>query len=471
MADRTAELATARAEMERRAHVDDLTGLANRSLLNARLQAVVARADSGDRPPSVLLIDLDGFKKINDRLGHSVGDAVLVTVADRLLACVRSTDTVARLGGDEFAVVLPETDGAEAVATAERILVQLRTPVRVGWRTVWTGGSVGVCVGERGQTVERILHNADIAMYAAKAGGRSRVCRFRPEMREAARQRLRTASEIGAALLGGHLRLRYRPELDLRSLRLRAAEVVVHWAHPVRGMLGPEQFMGIAEDSGHVVEIGRWARRAAIAELARGLSGDRLPPRLRLILRLSVVELRSSGVVDEILADLDAARIDPRRIVLLVGESVLFENGSAGRLERLRGAGLAVQIDAFGTGDTSLTAVRHSPVDALRIDASLVAAAVDDRQDARYLAALVELARSVDLRVTAGGVDDVAQARILVSLGCAVGQGAWCGPDLVELGDASGISGPVRSAGAPGAARSTPLRSAVSRVRSVRAAG
>lgn len=411
------------------AQLDELTGLANRSRLTERIQSAIDRSDPDGPPPSVLLLDLDGFKDINDGLGHSAGDAVLMTVADRLLACVRPTDTVARLGGDEFAVVLPGTDAAGAVLVADRIVEQLGSPIRVGWRTVWTGGSVGVCAAERGHGVDRILRNADTAMYAAKSGGPGRVRLFDPQMEAVARQRLRTASEVGAALLDGQLRIRCRPEVDLRDRRPTGAEAVVQWSHPRRGLLDAARFLDVAEDSGHIVDIGRWVRRSAVELLAAG--GDRVLPD-RLLLPVSTVELRT-GVVGGLRRDLDTVGVDPRRIVLVVGDAALRPDSCVAELERVRGLGVGVQVDGFGTGEGSLGALRRSPVDAVRIDASLVASALTGPRDLRYLAAVIELARSVDLRVTAAGVDCAERAHVLLRCGCPVGQGAWCGEDLVDV--------------------------------------
>lgn len=428
------ELTALRQTAERRvtadapcAKIDELTGVPNRSLLIERLRDVLAEAEAGGQPPSVLLLDLDGFKEINDGLGHSAGDAVLVTVASRLLACSRPTDTVARLGGDEFAVILPATDAAGAVTVAERIVEQLAVPIRVGWRTVWTGGSVGVCTAERGQRADQILRYADTAMYAAKSNGSGRVRQFDPEMNAAARQRLRTAAEIAAALVEGHLRVRYRPEVDLADRRSTGLEAVVEWVHPRRGLLPADRFLDVAEDGGHIVEIGRWVRRSAFARCAALPDGP-----ARLLVHVSPVELRTADLAEGILRDLDAAGIEPARLVLVVPDAALAHQHSLAELTRLREDGIGVQLDRFGAGDIPLVALRQHPVDAVRLDAASVAAAVADERDARYLSALVVLAGAADLRVTAAGVDGAEHARLLRDIGCSVGQGSWCGAETVE---------------------------------------
>lgn len=430
VADRTAELLTARAELEWRAQVDELTGLANRSQLSDRIRDAVARSPRPGERPSVLLLDLDGFKNINDGLGHSAGDAVLIEVASRLRECVRPSDTVARLGGDEFAIVLPDSDAAGAVAVAHRILEQLRRPIRIGWRTVWTGASIGVYPAERGQSVERVLRNADTAMYAAKAAGRGQVRQFRPQMHAAAQQRLRTASEIAAALAGEHLRVHYCPQIDLRSRRVTAVEAVVRWPHPRRGLLRAAEFIDVAEDSGHVIEMGRWVRRTAIDRFAAWLLADEGPAtRMRMHLHLSAVELRTTGWADELLAAIAGARIDAHRLVVVLPEATLASGEGTVDLRRIRREGVGVLADGFGTGTTSLAAFRRRPVDAVRVDAALVAAAAEDRREAAYLSSLVALARSLDLRVMASGVDSAEQARMLAAMGCPTGQGIWCGSE------------------------------------------
>ena len=268
VAERTIVLEQARIALERMALYDALTGLANRTLLGDRIRQASARAERGARPPCVLVLDLDEFKTINDGLGHSAGDRILVEVARRLTSVVRETDTVARLGGDEFAILMPDTTEDDALRVAERALKELHSPFTVGDRAVWAGASIGLCFGLRGQSADNLLRDADTAMYAAKAKGRGNIQVFRPEMHHAAKERLHIASELGAAIAQGQLRLYYQPIVELDSGRIIGAEALVRWAHPQRGLLLPADFIPVAEDSGHIIELGHWVVQAAIAPAA-----------------------------------------------------------------------------------------------------------------------------------------------------------------------------------------------------------
>src|SRR6478672_6542322 len=267
VAERTLALDQARIELERLALNDSLTGLANRTLLGDRIRQAMARADRGARPPSVLVLDLDEFKTINDGLGHSAGDQILVEVARRITSVVRETDTVARWGGDEFAILMPDATEDDALRVAERALKELQSPLTVGDRAVWAGASIGLCFGLRGQSADNLLRDADTAMYAAKANGRGNVQIFRPEMHHAAKERLHIASDFGAAIAQSQLLLYYQPIVELSNRRIIGAEALVRWRHPIRGLLQPTDFITIAEDSGHIIELGHWVVAAAIRQL------------------------------------------------------------------------------------------------------------------------------------------------------------------------------------------------------------
>src|SRR6478609_1657856 len=237
VAERTIVLEQARIALERMALKDALTGLANRTLLGDRILQARARADRGARPPCVLVLDLDEFKTINDGLGHSAGDLILTEVARRLTSVVRETDTVARLGGDEFAILMPDTTEYDAMRIAERALKELHSPFTVGDRAVWAGASIGLCLGLHGQSSDHLLRDADTAMYAAKAKGRGNIQVFKPEMHQAARERLYIASELGAGITHGQKHLRYQPIVELETGQIIGAEALVRWAHPNRGLL------------------------------------------------------------------------------------------------------------------------------------------------------------------------------------------------------------------------------------------
>ncbi|MFO7691263.1 MAG: diguanylate cyclase [Cryobacterium sp.] len=269
VADRTAMLGRAQAELEQMAKTDALTGLANRTLLNERIQeAILASADSG-RAPAVLVLDLDSFKAINDTLGHGAGDAVLVEVAKRLRSAVRAADTVARLGGDEFAVVITEATEEEILQIARRVSEQLQYSVRVGTETVWAMASIGVCIGTPGYPAEALLRDADIAMYQAKDQGRNTVQLFHPDMLDAVRERSRITAELRSAVAGGELALRYQPVVELASGRVIGIEALLRWHHPVRGIIMPDSFIRIAEETGLILELGRWVLHEGVAQMRR----------------------------------------------------------------------------------------------------------------------------------------------------------------------------------------------------------
>ncbi|MEP6563290.1 MAG: diguanylate cyclase, partial [Nakamurella sp.] len=294
VAERTFALDQARVELERLALNDALTGLANRTLLGDRIRQATARADRGARPPSVLVLDLDEFKTINDSLGHGAGDQILVEVARRINSVVRDTDTVARLGGDEFAILMPDASEDDVLRVAERVLKELQNPLTVGDRAVWAGASIGLCFGLRGQSADNLLRDADTAMYAAKANGRGNIQVFKPEMHHAARERLQTASELAAAIANRELELYYQPIVELDSGRIIGAEALVRWAHPERGLLLPAEFISVAEDSGHIIELGHWVIKAGIAQLQSWT--EQFPQPFQLHVNLSPVEVRWPGV-------------------------------------------------------------------------------------------------------------------------------------------------------------------------------
>ena len=374
VAERTIVLEQARIALERMALYDALTGLANRTLLGDRIRQASARAERGARPPCVLVLDLDEFKTINDGLGHSAGDRILIEVARRLTSVVRETDTVARLGGDEFAILMPDTTEDDALRVAERALKELHSPFTVGDRAVWAGASIGLCFGLRGQSADNLLRDADTAMYAAKAKGRGNIQIFRPEMHHAAKERLQIASELGAAIAQGELSLYYQPIVELDSGRIIGAEALVRWAHPERGLLLPADFIPVAEDSGHIIELGHWVVQAAIAPAAAvvpTVSGRAVPA------------ARQSGAGRGAVARNGGVRPGSSRRARgrsqPAGPGDLRDRFDDRRCRRPGGAddaarrlGVGVEIDDFGTGYSSISYLRRLPIDTVKVDQSLI---------------------------------------------------------------------------------------------------
>lgn len=430
VAERTESLRQAQADLERLALQDPLTGLANRTLLGDRIaQALSWSEETGNGPPSVLLLDLDGFKTINDSLGHTAGDAVLVEIARRLTSVARPTDTVARLGGDEFAIVMPDTDGDAADAWAQAALDVLKEPVNVHGRSVWALASIGIRAAEPGETPDVLLRDADTAMYAAKSGGRGRFFRYRPVMHHAVQRRLRVVSELGNAIHASQLRLSYQPIVDLHSNELTGVEALVRWHHPHRGLIMPDEFITVAEDSGLVVDLGRWVSENAIGQLVQW--GPHLQDKddFRVHLNVSPVELRRPGLADFLQATLVATGIDPRRLALEISESALMTE-DVNALEALRGLeqlGASLEIDDFGTGYSSIAYLRRLPIDTVKLDRALIRDLATDTEQARFVGAILKLIESVGLTAVVEGVETAEQAELLRQLGATKAQGYFYG--------------------------------------------
>jgi len=424
VAERTIALNQARVALERMALNDALTGLANRTLLGDRIRQAGARAERGERPPCVLVLDLDEFKTINDSLGHNAGDRILVEVARRLTSVVRETDTVARLGGDEFAILIPDATEDDALRIAERALKELQAPFAIGDRTVWSGASIGLCFGMRGQSAEHLLRDADTAMYAAKANGRGNIQVFRPEMHNAARERLQVASELGVAIPGGQLLLFYQPVVELRTARIVGAEALVRWQHPERGLLSPADFIPIAEDSGHIIELGRWVVQAAVSQLRVWTTTFPALP-FQLHVNLSPIEVKWPGMAEFIRDTLDRHEVDPRRLALEISETGLMTGDVVGldALVRLKELGVGIEIDDFGTGYSSISYLRRLPIDTVKVDQSLIRTIAGDSQQVGFVAAILRLIESVGLRTVVEGIETSAQMVQLQQIGCVYGQG------------------------------------------------
>jgi diguanylate cyclase (GGDEF)-like protein len=426
VAERTAALDEARIELERLALNDSLTGLANRTLLGDRIRQAAARADRGALPPCVLLLDLDEFKTINDSLGHSVGDQILIEVARRLRGVVRETDTVARLGGDEFAILMPDASEDDALRVGERALKELQNPVWVGDRAVWAGASIGLCFGLRGQSAENLLRDADTAMYAAKNLGRGNIQVFRPEMHLAARERLQIASELVIAIDQSQLRLEYQPILDLHTGSIVGAEALVRWAHPTRGRLLPRDFIPVAEDSGHLIELGHWVLEEAVRQLRQWTEEFPLSS-LQVHVNLAPVEIRWAGAAEFIRTTLERYGVEPNRLALEISETAMM-TGDVAILENLltlKKLSVGIGIDDFGTGYSSISYLRRLPIDTVKLDQSLIADIGFDPQQLAFVTAILGLIDSVQLRAVVEGIETPEQVERLRELGCDYGQGHY----------------------------------------------
>jgi len=415
------------AQLVHQAFHDGLTGLANRTLFAERVEHALARSGKGEL--AVLFIDLDDFKHVNDSLGHAAGDQLLVAAARRLQGCLRPADTAARLGGDEFAVLLERVTDAEATAAvAGRVLDTLHRPFGLNGRTIPIKASLGVATGRPGtDEAEELLRNADVAMYAAKAGGKDRYELFRPDMHEDMLQRLELETELRHAADRDQLVLHYQPIVELVSGRITRVEALVRWEHPTKGLLPPPAFIPLAEEQGLIGPIGNWVLLQACLQARRWQ--DQFPdaPPLSVHVNLSGRQLEEQQLVGEVVQALETARLSPRLLTLEITESVLVSDIEAmsARLRELKGLGVLLAIDDFGTGYSSLSYLRRFPIDMLKIDKAFVDGIGRGREDTALAHAIIKLSHTLQLHAVAEGIEEPEQATNLVTLGCRDGQGFY----------------------------------------------
>ena len=408
-----------------RALHDPLTGLANRQLILDRADRMLARARRDARPVAAFFVDLDNFKDANDSLGHEAGDRLLQLVASRLVGLLRSSDTVGRLGGDEF-VILAEgislADGPKAIA--ERIRQVLRPPFYIeGFESlpITVSASVGIAVGDR-QTAQDLLRDADIALYRAKGSGRDQAVIFQEAMHVAASDRLTLRTELDPALARGEFRLLYQPIVDLDQLQMRGVEALIRWQHPTKGLLTPDKFISALEDSGDIVDVGRWVLDEACRQLALWLSAGH---DLTMSVNVSMRQLDSPTFVDDVRGAIETHGLVPSSLIIEITESVLMKdaNATVARLHRLKDLGVLLAIDDFGTGYSSLAYLRQFPVDVLKIDRSFVSEMSSSPDAAALIHTLVELGRTLGLVTLAEGIEQDAQIEGLRTECCEHGQG------------------------------------------------
>jgi diguanylate cyclase (GGDEF)-like protein/PAS domain S-box-containing protein len=421
-----------REQLEHQAHHDTLTGLANRTLLNDRLQQAVAHCQRQRTMLALLFIDLDHFKLINDSLGHSVGDELLKLAANRLVACVREGDTVARLGGDEFVLVLVDQPDAQAVSHAvERVLEAMAQPYRVHGKEFATTCSIGVSLypGD-GVDGETLLKNADAAMYRAKADGRNSFHFFTAEINARLSERLALERDLRRALQSNELILHYQPKVDLVNGVLIGAEALVRWNHPEMGVLSPARFIPIAEETGLIVPMGEWILRQASLQ-ARQWRDAGLDFKL-LSVNLSARQFRQRDVVQQVANVLDSTGLPVDCLDLELTESLMLENVEEYilRLQALKDLGVQLSVDDFGTGYSSLSYLKRFPVDRLKIDKSFVRDIVSDSGDAAIAQAVIRLGQILGMVVTAEGVETEEQLTFLRRHGCDEAQGYFFSPPL-----------------------------------------
>ena len=421
-----ARRAQAEKELQRLALHDALTGLLNRAGLEAKLDQVLTRPAGSTNALAALFIDLDHFKAVNDSLGHAAGDELLVSVAQRLKPTAGKRSTVARLSGDEFIVLETVAGPQEATALAARLLDVLKAPMLIQGLEIVTSASIGVAVAEEeGERMEELIRRADIAMYRAKALGRSRWELHQPAESDPTVDRLRALGELRHGINDGALRVHYQPRVDLHSGRAVGVEALVRWQHPTRGLLPPSEFIGMAEESGLIRSLGAWVLQETLKQAEQWHQEDPNTARLEYAVNLSARQLNDPGLVQMIDDALRLRKMDPSLLLLEITETALMSDPEAAleSLTGLKDLGVSLAVDDFGTGYSSLTYLKKFPIDELKIDRSFIMGLGSDTGDTAIVGSCIDLAHAVGIRAVAEGVETPEQAQTLKSMGCDLAQG------------------------------------------------
>ncbi|MPZ38117.1 MAG: EAL domain-containing protein [Rhizobiales bacterium] len=412
----------AEAELAHMARYDALTGLANRALFLEKVNEGLARmANQGD-PFSVLMLDLDRFKQVNDSLGHAIGDSILKAVADRLRRLVRDDDVVARLGGDEFAIIQTSDTNQHDQATvlANRILSILTEPYDIDGRKIVIGTSIGITLAPYDAvTADALVGHADLALYKAKSEGRNRFRFFETAMEAEARERRDLEEDLRRAILREEFELHYQTIIDVGRRECCGAEALVRWRHPERGLLFPDQFIGLAEDSGLIMPLGEWILRRACTDAIQW------PSQLKVAVNLSPLQLKQTNLLDALKSILRESGLDSRRLELEITETVLVEKNEENLavLHEIKDLGISIVLDDFGTGYSSMRYLQMFPFDKIKIDKSFIQSMINHADSAAIVCAITGLGRGLDTETTAEGVETADQLAFLRTAGCQLAQG------------------------------------------------
>jgi diguanylate cyclase (GGDEF)-like protein len=408
-------------KIEYMAHHDALTDLANRVLLNERLEQALGRRIHCEELVAVHHLDLDQFKAVNDTFGHPAGDKLLKIVADRLRGIVRESDTIARMGGDEFVIVqAPITDPAAATSLAQRVIALMSEPFELDGHQAVIGASVGIAVGPGdGLRPDRLLRNADLALYRAKGDGRGTFRFFEPAMDLQMQTRRIMEQDLRKALHAGEFELYYQPVVNLASREISGFEALIRWNHPEKGLISPASFIPLAEEIGFIVPIGEWVIRQACATAARW------PGNLNVAVNISAVQFRSPGLMQVIVGALAASGLEPTRLEIEITETVLLQQRETtlAVLHQLRALGIRIAMDDFGTGYSSLTYLQCFPFDKIKIDRSFVKDIAENTGSLNIVRAVAALANGLGMTATAEGVETTEQLDRITSEGCTEMQG------------------------------------------------
>jgi diguanylate cyclase (GGDEF)-like protein/PAS domain S-box-containing protein len=412
-------------ELRHQAFHDALTGLANRALFMDRLQHAMSRTRGFGHPLAVLFIDIDDFKTINDSLGHAEGDAVLIAVARRLGEVLRTGDTIARMGGDEFAVLVEDAHDEQApLEVAQRILDALEAPFGRGAKDLFVRASIGITEwNSNDETAHDLIRNADISMYTAKANGKNRIEVYLPEMHAAAMERLALRGDLERAIERDEFFLVYQPIVCLDNGRATGVEALLRWRHPERGLVQPLEFIGLAEETGLIVRLGRWVIEQACRQASAWDSAG-LPP-LTMNINVSARQLQEVDFVSQVGAILRASGVAPARVTLEFTESLLLRDAdrTIDSLHALKRLGVRLAIDDFGTGYSSLSYLRRLPIDELKIDQSFIANMGGEPSQMAVVRSIIELAETLRIETVAEGIERDVQWQALRGLAAQMGQG------------------------------------------------
>jgi diguanylate cyclase (GGDEF)-like protein len=420
-----AELAALRQQVAQQVTRDTLTGLPNRSGLLERLTETLAGTRRGVAGPAVLVISIDNFRAVNGSLGHQTGDQVLIEVGRRLQELTGPDDLVSRLRGDEFAVLLRASDREGALRFGQQVEQAIRRRSSNVQGVIWLSASIGICLPHPGASATTYLRDADTAMQVARSRGAGLVEVFQPDMRVSIVDRFETTAALADALATGTgLLLHFQPVLDLHTGTVVGAEALVRWQHPTRGMVPPDQFIGVAEESGLIADLGRWVLETAVRQLAewKKLTGDH---EFRVHVNLSPVEFRHPGLVEGVMDIVDRYAVNPAGLLLEITETGLMTDGheAIDLLRKLRDAGFGLGIDDFGTGYSSISYLGRLPVDTVKLDRALIAGIASSPYEYGLARAILEMMDSAGLRVVAEGIESEAQVAHLRALSCRYGQG------------------------------------------------
>jgi diguanylate cyclase (GGDEF)-like protein len=421
-----------RALEERLAHQafhDSLTGLANRTLFADRLEHALARTERQEDEIAVMFIDLDDFKHVNDSLGHGAGDSLLVEIAKRISACLRTQDTFARFGGDEFILLLEDIDEGGAIAVAERISREIRSPITIDGSELYVTGSIGIVLGDYSAGIrgEDLLRSADAAMYRSKRGGKNRYEIFDLELDKLSINRLRLESDLRQAIENKQFRVHYQPKVLLSTEEIVGFEALVRWEQPGRGLIPPSEFIPLAEQTGLINPIGLWVLKEACGQMCDWQNQYPMDTPLTMSVNLSAQQFRNPNLVEEVAKVLGETGLDPHDLTLEITESVAMGDALAtiAIFRELKNLGIRLAIDDFGTGYSSLSYLKRFPVNVLKVDRSLIKGIEQDPANTAIVSATLTLAHGLGLEVVVEGVETTGALAKLISLGAELGQGHY----------------------------------------------